>query len=60
MAICTYHLKNDANHIEAIMKENDIEYEFLNGYLILPYDLQHEYLYFRKGVIHGRKTQKCL
>lgn len=53
-AVCTYHRKNDANDIENIMKENDIEYEYSSGYLILPYDLQHEYPYFRKGVIRGR------
>ena len=50
-AICTYHHKNDAKIIEEIIVKLNKKYEYSEGYLLLPYDLDYEYPYFRKGVL---------
>lgn len=53
-AICTYHKKKDAKDIEEILFMANKEYEYSEGYLLLPYDLEYEYPYFRKGVLRVR------
>lgn len=54
-AICTYHRKTDAHDIEEVVKEHQMEYEYSDGYMLLPYDEIQEYPYFRKGLIRAKK-----
>lgn len=53
-AVCTYHRKTDAEKIEKILIKFNIECEYSDGYLLLPYDSKYEYPYFRKGVLRAR------
>lgn len=54
---CTYHNDNDAEIIERILKEHNMECSFSRGYMFFPVSDQQKYFLptLRRGVIRGEK-----
>ena len=56
IACCTYHRREDANHIKKIFDELNLNCEFSDGYMYCIWDEDGmKYPYFRHGVIRGWK-----
>ena len=55
LACCTYHRQDDAEEIEKIYKELNLNFEYSDGYMIFVFDECQKPPYFRHGVIRGWK-----
>ena len=55
LACCTYHKQDDAEKIEKIYKELNLNFEYSDGYMIFIFDECQKPPYFRHGVIRGWK-----
>lgn len=55
LACCTYHRQDDAEKIEKIYKELNLNFEYSDGYMIFVFDECQKPPYFRHGVIRGWK-----
>jgi len=55
LAICTYHMPNDAENISQILNKNGFQIVFSNGYVLPFWDLNIAPPYFRKCLIRAVK-----
>lgn len=59
-AICTYHNVNDEKIISEMFNDNDINYEFSDGYMFIPSNEKRGFPCLRKGMIRGRKINTSI
>lgn len=56
IAVCTYHLHNDAAEIDKVLQANNFYTEFSKGYMIFNLYDDLRYPYLRKGLIRAKKA----